>query len=358
MTTNTRLIDELARQFYRDIHSAAGENFLSSIINSAINENRNFRKWWLNKAGYDKRTKSDSYYSTANTAMPYCIMEHRRSNNYRIYSRPDIIIQNSKENEIWEELDEYRNQKKKLMQNLHGIFIEVKWSHISQDDYNKYLRFINRIGSGKEKWKYLKFLIVTSLSKKRIHAVCNGSHEIPGYLKPFKKLSKKNIPIISFEEIYEVLGRIKSSFPVSMLLHQYLQLYVDIGKKNYWKYVNDWYRKISPNNIQISDLRLELVDCILDIAFQSGYLPQSSRIKKDAEGKNHLIFKGNSVKYKKIKNDSLLCIDIINHNNKKRTVKIGNINNYNPAIKGFKGNLVAHKLAEPVSKIKKIFSKI
>lgn len=356
MSEKIRLIEELARQFYRDMHSAAGENFLSSLMNSAINEDEKFRKWWLVKAGYDKRFKADTYYSTANSTMPSCIKGSKRPKDCKIYSRPDIIIQDRKEDEAWGELEKYKIQKKDLMQNLHGIFIEVKWTYISDGDYTKYLNFIDRIGSGKEKWKYLKFLIVTMLSEKRVQTICKGNHDLPGYLRHFRDLSKKQIPIVSFEEIYKELGKIKSSRPISLFLHQYLQLHIDIGKENYWKWVNDWYKKFDPY-AQIEDLRFELVDCILEIALQSGYLPQTSRIKADAKGKNHLIFKDNSVQYTKIDEDSLLRIDVYDKNDKKHTVEIINIQ-YAPARKGFNGNRIAEMLAEPISEIKEIFSKI
>jgi len=259
----TSKITKFIRSLHHNLHSAATENLLTSILTASLNTDTKLLTWLIQeKAGLNP--SGLKFRSTANDRIPPC-MQHRVKAGHR-YIKPDVIIWARGRQKIWETL--YKlcyNKNEKHEQTLAkkevwAIFVEVKLNYLSQDDANKYITFIKKLS---EDCPNCRFLLITTNSKNAIHN--KTTEDLAAWSKLESVLQQHKWPILTFEEIQDMIRTIKKPSDEARVLEEYLDLMLHPECEALWQYA---IKESIPG--QNDDLIYDLVTIIHDFARDAG----------------------------------------------------------------------------------------
>ncbi len=261
----------IAYVLYRDLHSGADEDFISSLLTSALNESEGFRKWFVHEiGGLHGNLQTSNFYAEANLTLPSCFRKKPGD-----YSRPDIVLLDGREAQKWELLEGRKcNVPRDLAGELHAIFVEMKWGGPSLKDSEKYIKFQDLI----EDYSSENFVFITSLYKKAVERIRDSRYcDLFKYDKPMKDLLEHGIKVVTFKEILDALEKYFPSNTgkyVGALAREYFKLNVEVESQGYWKYFCEYYE---PRVENCWVLRKELVEAVIAIGERTGWVQSYPR---------------------------------------------------------------------------------
>lgn len=314
---NKEYVDEIApdvaAKLASDLHSSAGENIISSMLAACLNESEGFMKWFCYKQKklFHGNIDFEKLWATANDRIPQIVTDQIKPSC--TYRRPDIIIWHREDEESWKEADEGDNQEKKkaAMREVRAIFIEVKKTHISdheKDKYEEFVQCISRVWRGNP--KSVGFVIVSSHDDSTAEKIRNGDlrhrsayrAEERRWLELLRYSSGGIKPVhITLGEIFKELkenGKYRECHLIP-LFKSYLAFYTaqvdDRSYRKSWEYLIRLYG----NNY--AGLRKEIVESVRWLAAMTGIKSERERnleermkaanlitIKEKAEGEYRL----------------------------------------------------------------------
>jgi len=286
---NKEYVDEIApdvaAKLASDLHSAAGENIISSMLAACLNESEDFMKWFCHDKAEFLHGNSNfgKLWATANDKIPRIVTDQIKPEC--TYRRPDLIIWHREDEGSWREADEGEDDEKKkaAMRKVRTIFVEVKQTSLDEYDKEKYKQFvqcISRIWRGKS--ESVRFVIVSAHDKSTAKRIRNSRRRSDctekerrwiellkfqgGRIKPFH---------ITFEEVFKELNENKRAYRqchIIPIFRSYMALYTaqvdDMSYRKSWKYLVKYHRN------DYAGLRRELVDSVRWIAIVTGISPE------------------------------------------------------------------------------------
>ena len=262
------ILQDVAIHLSWNLHSAAGENIISSLLAASINESERFREWFLNEIRYDGRHSRRQLYSEPNRdivgitrAIKGTRQEYR---NQRFPRYPDILIYDNNDDEHWRKLGETnkngrlschkKGELSDVLDRIWVVFIEVKHTGLGEDA-GKYNNLINGLSSY-DKPGHLsnrhKFVVISSHSEKakeRIDAkIANGERTTRDEKEWHRFFGRENEGVmhVTLASIYASIQREHRiwchSCPVLQLFEYYLALHLGIFDnaslhREYWRQI-------------------------------------------------------------------------------------------------------------------------
>ena len=290
--SHIRTIKKLAIQIYESLHSAAAEDFISSILSATLNESAEFKKQFICEwGGLHRNFSGEGFYAKANDPLPKCFRgrKSKKSKFKKRYLYPDILIWDERQNDDWDDVYGLKNKSSNKIDPLNAIFVEVKWDTVSDEDCEKFLEFLDKI----ERPPSLKFVLIMNLYDNKIEYITNNESNCVRY-KKYENLHKlfndERIKVVSFQEIYEFLCSIEkdiSKMYSARLAKEYLSIFVDPATLLSWEY---YYPKEKRDHRIKVELRNDLVAEIFNLGIKSGFLFQQRRPSVNNEDANTLRF--------------------------------------------------------------------
>ena len=154
------ILQDVAIHLSWNLHSAARENIVSSLLAASINESECFKEWFLDQIGYDRRHSRRQLYAEPNHDIVTITKTIKRTRqnyrNKRFPRYPDILISDSNDRELWRSLEEV-NRNRRLsplkkgelsdaLNRIWAVLIEVKHTALGQDA-GKYDNLIDGLSS-------------------------------------------------------------------------------------------------------------------------------------------------------------------------------------------------------------------
>jgi hypothetical protein len=321
-TDEEKVIRDIAIHLNWNLHSGAGENIISSLLAASFNDSQFFQNWFLKRCFGDavKTFRHSAPYAWTNfnieSTIVRTLIKYKPSiKDYCYPVRPDIFIQDYKQQDKWDQLL-YSKDKTELLnalRNTRFIHIEVKRSSLSTEDHEKYKNLIDGLSNLRKSGLGIRkrFVLISSHNNRDIDK-----------LKERRSKSSKKIDWLWYIErekegiihvtLPEIEDNIKESWcvkcPILKLFKNYLILYLgDVHIDNgfyraYWEHVaND-------GNSDIFDIKSEIADTVNWLADKAwihkkrnekpwdqelSYCLRTIEISQQNEGKREIAWKYN-----------------------------------------------------------------
>lgn len=278
--TQDEALKETAIRLYRNLHSGATENIVSSLLTASLNSSKGFMGWFCTEAGLsdvDRRTQ-DRFYAEANGCIPRIMKKARKGKN--MPSRPDILIARDDEEGDWESVyDEDEATAEEAARLVHAVFVEVKHAFLSEYDKNKYINFLKRLScfrhglaaKGKLNKRH-KFVVVSSLTKQACDKLERRKQQKGTKSeRQWRELiicNRHRVTHLTLERIYGTIHRRQDDWcgdcTILRVFKYYLALHLWVLKDEvfdeYWSNIVDDYKK------DVYGLKWEIADAIRRIA--------------------------------------------------------------------------------------------
>ena len=265
-----RQIQAIATKLYIDLHSAAEENLISSLIAAAFNENRLFRKWIMKEIGFNSKLSTESFFAQANDN----ILPGVRCSKTGAYTLSEVIFWDSREGQKWNELQSKGNRlSADDARSVRAGYLEAKWDSITNQDAIKYAEFLANI-KNKGLCEKHKFALLVWLENTKLNYIRKQKRKIDllEWEQPIKSLADKNVPILTYHDVYDCLKKTankKTSGPLLLTKFAiaYLELYLNPAHKEVWEYYlsdrqlfdREWVKKTVLKSIWTYLLRYGLI---------------------------------------------------------------------------------------------------
>jgi hypothetical protein len=284
----------VAVRMYTHLHSAAGENFVSSLLTASLNECPELLHWLMcDKAKLKLNPRLDyrRFYASANDQIPKFLRGVKNP-----YTLADIIVWDRKEVNKWNVLTG-KGEKRSAAKQMHTVFVEVKYTSLDKKDTDKYKSFAKRTSG---KGKNLKFVVISAHDKSAIARIKRGRGlSTPEKLWETLLFNTYGVKHVTYEELYEELcNHEESPQPVNQqylilpILQEYLRLHFHPEDADLWDEYVKYYELIEPSEARQREIKKELVEDIRDIAAASDIRVPHPSIKRF----NSIIFYGKKEK--------------------------------------------------------------
>lgn len=223
--TDMGVLQDVAVRLYYSLHSAENENIISSLLTAALDESEEFRKWFLNRSGMDKRYQSANFYAESNTYLPMGLAGKRKGR----YGFADACLLHVDVGSKWESLKDRSRagEWESAREDLRAVFVEVKHTSLTLKDRTKYTRFHRLIGRVCHE-RRVRFVIVSSHTKRALEHL--HDREWKEMIKALRTDSELSQHILLSEILGAVRLHKKSSDNILQVFETYLSLILGMSR--------------------------------------------------------------------------------------------------------------------------------
>lgn len=289
MSTDKETLADLAAKVYEDLHSAASENFVSSLLAASFNESEEFRRWLIRKAGLAKRWDAKDFHASANDTL-FRGLRAKKKDDIPQYTFPDVWLWKRGNQSFWDRLSEMQTGSltSQGTKRVPAIFIELKQGWVSKRDCRKYNAFLQ--GMKKEAFEF-RFLLITSLDPNQIAFLkrLKGSYPLLGKQGQLEDLLRRHedyVQILTLKEVFEEFRDNCTTYdkPGCLAIQftkYFLELLVDPTLERHWNAMLEYYDYDRKKHSKA--LKIEITLAIQGLAIRQAF-SETHTMRKYLEG--------------------------------------------------------------------------
>ena len=284
---STRLVVAIERE----LHGAAYETFVSSVLAAALTENQRFCEWVaVTKADLDPKFFQSTWGAFANDPLPRCL----RTDGHAALT--DITLRDISADESWESFRDDRTPAEQARHALAAVFVEVKLEYLSREDSEKYCKRVDEISDHDN----FRFLLITNRHRWNLDAIkqkpcCKCKSDD----KPWRDLLLGGVNVLTYDEVLEALnkdlatsGEPSSELPATAFARDYfrvLQCRAEVPE--YWGWIIYCTAICAGKDRGGNHLREQIIWRAIEMALATQYLLDEPKLptrdRKNQEN-NHL----------------------------------------------------------------------
>jgi hypothetical protein len=255
---------QIAFSLWRDVHSYARENIISSLLTASLNESETFRKWLMKTVKMNGHILEERMHAMASCPFPKNFLSKQK-----VFT--DLMLWNCNYDNEWYDFETLNGK----FDHLYGLYIEVKHTWLSTKDAKKYAECANSLLKFNKKKKHFFYAVISSHYKKELEALLDTDNKTINAINWKNIRDGGNLKHILLEEIHEEITNknyeSESDHYILPIFANYLDLLYHPENEVRWISEFEYYQKskLSVRKKQ-TELKSAVYSAIREIARASG----------------------------------------------------------------------------------------